>query len=291
MQNQNFDTLAVGVLDFKTHVVETFQYNSNKGVFTDDLYFDLASMTKPLTMGAAFLLHEKLRTPLIQMLIEHRAGLPAWAILSRDNWREHVLSFSPKESPTEYSDLSALRVMLEMEKVSGESLKEMCSSYWDKELLHWFDLKSEHRCVDTGYRQGHIVNGEVHDPNAFNIQNFCSHAGMFGTVAGVCKSLLNLDREGHLLKTMNQNLKKKPESQRYCWGWDSIQDSATTLAGPGASVDVFGHLGFTGTSMWIDSLKARGIIILSNSTQHYWYQKEGINHIRRTLGSQFWESR
>lgn len=288
MQNQNFDTLAVGLVDFKTHEIHSYLYHDKRGILEQNLFFDLASMTKPLTMGAAFIKHNELRTKEIQLLIEHRAGLPAWSILSRDNWKEHIEAFPIKESKTEYSDLSALRVKIEMEMIAKKDIKELCHYYWDSELMHWMDLDGQN-CVETGFRRGHVIKGEVHDPNAYNLPTFCSHAGMFGTIEGVCRSLLNLDREVNLLSTMKKNIEHKPADQRYCWGWDTVQNSEDTLAGPGASKMVFGHLGFTGTSMWIDSEKQKGIVILSNATQNYWYQKEGINHIRRTLGTQFWK--
>ena len=61
-----------------------------------------------------------------------------------------------------------------------------------------------------------------------------------------------------------------------------------TLAGNGCSQATAGHLGFTGTSVWIDFEKEVGHIILSNATQNYWYEKAGLNQLRRTIGQLVW---
>ena len=42
--------------------------------------------------------------------------MPAWGLLPNFGWKEQILNYSIKESETLYSDFSALRVMLELEK-------------------------------------------------------------------------------------------------------------------------------------------------------------------------------
>ena len=49
-----------------------------------------------------------------------------------------------------------------------------------------------------------------------------------------------------------------------------------------------GHLGFTGTSFWVDCEKGMGNIILSNATRDGWYQKNELNELRRALGNYTW---
>ena len=105
LKDQNFDCLAVGVIDFK---------NSKYKTRGSDLFFDLASLTKPLTLSSAKFGHGDLWQEDFDLLLNHQAGLPDWGRLSRCNWREELLSYPLKKSPTLYSDLGALRLMLEL---------------------------------------------------------------------------------------------------------------------------------------------------------------------------------
>jgi CubicO group peptidase (beta-lactamase class C family) len=76
---------------------------------------------------------------------------------------------------------------------------------------------------------------------------------------------------------------------RFVNGWDRAQDLENTLAGTGCSEHTFGHLGFTGTSIWIDPVKKLGHVILSNATKLYWYDKQDLNNFRRLIGQRIWQ--
>ena len=78
---------------------------------------------------------------------------------------------------------------------------------------------------------------------------------------------------------------------RFVNGWDTVADSSNTLAGNGAPESVFGHLGFTGTSIWIDSACKYGYTLLTNATKEYWYAKSELNKFRKNLGGLIWQSK
>ena len=63
-----------------------------------------------------------------------------------------------------------------------------------------------------------------------------------------------------------------------------------TLAGDGCSPHTFGHLGFTGTSIWVDCEKSLGVITLTNATKKFWFERDGLNNIRRSIGSFVWKN-
>jgi len=277
LKAQNFDCLAVGVLDFKTSTYKTREV-------TPDLFFDLASLTKPLTLSSVKFGHPKLWEKDFDLLLNHQAGLPDWGRLSKNNWREELLSFPLKKSPTLYSDFGALRLMLELEKKSGKSLQELASFYWDKDLLFWKDLVKT--APVTGIRKGLPITGQVHDDNAYIIDSFCSHAGLFGTIGGVCKSLISLNDKTSFVGEVTQAL-KKGKGDRFVEGMDTPGEKS--LAGKGHGLLTFGHLGFTGTSFWIDGEKERGHVILTNATKNYWYDRRGLNELRRQLGEELWK--
>lgn len=278
-----FDHLAVGVMSFKTKEIQSFSWiNSDREILEADTYFDLASITKPLTLSYSYFNNTKIFTKDMLLLLEHRAGLPAWGVLGKSDWKERLLSFQIKESNTLYSDYSALRLQLELEKLDID-LKQETLSYVDNDCLHWLDLKDEY-CPPTGFRGNKVIRGQVHDPNAYNLKVFTAHAGLFATIDGLLKSILNFNREQNLVEQVHQELKKRKTPQRFVWGWDRVEDQASTLAGSGCSEYTFGHLGFTGTSVWIDPTKDLCVAILSNATKNHWYQKTELNALRRDIG-------
>ncbi len=286
MKDQHFNCLAVAIIDFKNASYNSFEIEEGE-LRAVPQYFDLASLTKPLTLAATYLYHPNLFSANDILLLEHRAGLPAWARLDA-NWRAHVESFAIKEAPTKYSDLSALRLMCELEKKSGKSLKELCSSYWDKDLFYHLDHPNPLLSPCTGQRRKEEIRGVVHDDNAFIINEFCSHAGLFATIDGLAKSLITLNKETSFVQKIMTLFPEKKE--RFLRGWDTVDNPEETLAGRGCSAYTFGHLGFTGTSVWVDGEKQKAAIILSNATLNYWYERAGLRKLRRELGQLFWEN-
>jgi hypothetical protein len=289
LPHQNFDTLSVAVLDFKTNksqMVEAQVIEGEVHFLTPSLCFDLASVSKILINAFSYFLKpQKFTNELIQCL-EHRAGLPSWAILSRADWRSMIQAYPIKaDAETLYSDLSALRVMLELEKM-GVDQKQLVQNVWSSETHFWKDLKNIENCVVTGERAGEQIVGEVHDPNSFNLNCFTSHAGVFSTLNGLSQTLFSFFQQTQAMQELKHNLAKYPH--RFYRGFDRVLNPEDTLAGAGCSPSTAGHLGFTGTSVWIDFEKEIGHIILSNATQNYWYEKAGLNQIRRTIGQMVW---
>lgn len=281
--NAPFDHLAVGILSLESKDIQSYSWvNNGHEILDAEIYFDLASITKPLTLSHMYFKYPKKFTKEMLALLEHRGGLPAWGVLSKSNWKDWVSKFKVSESATLYSDYSALRLQIELEKI-GLDLKTETLTYIDKDCLHWLDLKDEY-CPPTGFRANKIIQGQVHDPNAYNLKTFTAHAGLFSTIDGLLKSILNLDREFNFVDQVLKELKGRKEFRRFVFGWDRAEDPSTTLAGAGCSEYTFGHLGFTGTSIWIDPVKKICIAVLSNATKNHWYQKTELNSLRRELG-------
>ena len=84
--------------------------------------------------------------------------------------------------------------------------------------------------------------------------------------------------------------KKKNDSARFHYGWDTPQGE-DSLAGRGQSEFCFGHLGFTGTSVWVDLQSSKAISILSNATRDGWYNKDALNTVRRKVNTMFWRGK
>jgi CubicO group peptidase (beta-lactamase class C family) len=283
------DALALGVIDFKKNSFAALEANTFEGDIKfkaePTLYFDLASLTKPLTNSLTYFLKPEAFDKESLLCLNHRAGLPSWGLLPRQGWRQQILDYPIKESETLYSDFSALRVMLELEK-KGLAQKELCQTIWDPETLFWTDLPQWYPTPQYGLKHGLPNYREVHDPNAWVIGTFCTHAGLFSTVDGLCRTLLSYQNKTDFISQVKGDLLK--HQNRFAYGWDRVIDPQNTLAGSGCGKNTFGHLGFTGTSIWIDPDKMLGHVILTNAVKRHWYDKEVLNEMRKVLGAEIW---
>lgn len=275
----NFDCFFFGSIDFSKKSYELIDTS-------EKVWFDLASLTKPLTLSLTALTQPDIFDEKLLLLLNHQSGLPAWGRLSKNNWKEQIFSYPIKKSETLYSDFGALRLMLEIEKVTKKSLKDLCLPFFDKELMFWKDLPPQSLSPVTGFRSGKDIRGVVHDDNAFVLNEFCSHAGLFSTGEGLLKTLININEKCDLLSAMDKKLSQKHD--RFVLGFDT-PSSMDSLCGEGDLKKCFGHLGFTGTSFWIDCKKKRAQVILTNATKNSWYDREELNTLRKKIGTLFWK--
>lgn len=121
--------------------------------------------------------------------------------------------------------------------------------------------------------RGRLVQGEVHDENAFALGGAAPHAGLFGTAPDLARfacMLLNggvdcgggrriVSRETVELFTRRAGI---PGSDR-ALGWDT-KSAEGSSAGMLFSRRSFGHTGFTGTSIWMDPERDLFVILLTN---------------------------
>ncbi len=135
-----------------------------------------------------------------------------------------------------------------------------------------------------------VIQGEVHDENAFAVGGYSGHAGLVGVAEEVYKivSLLMDHYQGHRddyfkIETVKEFFKRQDIVDGCTWalGWDtpSPQDSSS---GKYFSPNSVGHLGFTGTSIWID-LEQDVIVILLTNRVHPTRNNEKIKAFRPQL--------
>ena len=119
--------------------------------------------------------------------------------------------------------------------------------------------------------RGRIVWGEVHDPNASAMGGVAGHAGLFSTVDDVVKFATTALDVWHgrseiwpreLLRTFFTR-QKMPETSDWALGWDT-PTAGTSTSGQHFSQQSVGHLGFTGTSLWIDLESECVVVMLTN---------------------------
>jgi CubicO group peptidase (beta-lactamase class C family) len=115
-----------------------------------------------------------------------------------------------------------------------------------------------------------LLRGEVHDENAAAMGGVAGHAGLFGTAESVLAVsrawLLGYHGKGSILdgELVKQFTTRQEPASRSSWalGWDT--PSAPSSSGSRLSERSFGHLGYTGTSLWIDPLCELEVVLLSN---------------------------
>lgn len=114
-----------------------------------------------------------------------------------------------------------------------------------------------------------IIQGEVQDENAFVLGGVAGHAGLFSTaedVARFARALLSggspiMRPETIALFTRRES---GPARTSRALGWDT--PSSPSQSGKYFGPNSFGHLGYTGTSLWIDPDRKVSITLLTNRT-------------------------
>lgn len=264
-----------------------------------DALFDLASLTKPVfavslarsgidrqtRLGA--LLPEARGTPSedvpLELLIAHRAGFPAhlplYAPLAANARFDRSVALrsacvsrtpGPLPAPPLYSDIGYI--------LAGAAVTPTPDEFMDEHVVSPLGLSGvlgsarmlEARGVDvralappteTVAWRGGEIRGRVHDENAWALagDGACGHAGLFGTIGAVLRFGLSV------LENMKELewLVRVREGGTLRAGFDGKSaegSSAGSVLGP----RTFGHLGFTGTSFWIDPDAGVVVALLTN---------------------------
>lgn len=287
--------------------VGQFTYEEGASPMQPDTLFDLASVTKVVaTTTAAMLLVEEGALHLDQQVVAYlpsfsgqgkaditvrhlltqTSGLPAWVDLYR--WctgKQAVVDYIctmeleyPPGTQSIYSDLGVIILGAVLERVSGVPLDRFCATrifapLGMRDTLFNPPRSFWSRVAPTEYveERGGVVQGQVHDENAFAMGGVAPHAGLFSTARDLsifCQMLLNggvygsqrLLREETICRfTRRQN--GIPESHR-ALGW--MVWSTDSPAGTHFSPSSYGHTGFTGTSVWIDPERSLFVVLLTN---------------------------
>ncbi|MFQ6676206.1 MAG: serine hydrolase domain-containing protein, partial [Fidelibacterota bacterium] len=240
----------------------------------------------------------------IRHLLTHSSGLPAYVrffekgvppdevvptIVNTD------LIYSPGDSMV-YSDLGMILMGSIVERVTGERLDDVARNWIYRPLgmeRTFFRPDSEFLPeiapteIDSVYRKG-VVHGVVHDENAWWLGGVAGHAGLFSTATdlarfaqvmmdgGVFEGRRLFKKETIARFTARQNM---PPGSRRAIGWDTPADSLSS-AGDYFTPGSFGHLGFTGTSLWIDPNQRIAVILLTNRV-HPTRERGGMYEVRR----------
>jgi CubicO group peptidase (beta-lactamase class C family) len=202
-------------------------------------------------------------------------------------------------SSVQYSDLGFILLGELIEVVSGIPLDEFCRlnifSRLQLEDVGFRDLERP-RAAEMSYAstercpwRRRVLEGEVHDENAWIMGGVAGHAGLFATARQVwqfAQSLMGgLQGRSWLVSTSTLQTfttrQSSPEGSTWALGWDTPTPGRSS-AGQYISSTAIGHLGFTGTSLWIDAPRQVIVVLLTNRV-HPLRHREGIQTIRPLL--------
>lgn len=283
-----------------------FTYGKDSAKVDPTTIYDLASLTKVLsTTAMAMLLYERgeldLRAKVVdllpefdtgderrkevtlRMLLAHSSGLPAYErLFERAKTREDLfrlavtlpLAHDPM-THAEYSDLGFILLGEILTKLAAEPIEEYCYH----EIFEPLDMKDTTYCPGENVRdripptvkdetfRKKIIQGEVHDENAWVMGGVSGHAGLFGTARDVSRFALCMLRLGSPILQSQTAARftrraELPPGTSRALGWDT--PSKPSQSGQYFLGRSFGHLGYTGTSLWCDPGRQLSITLLTN---------------------------
>ena len=237
----------------------------------------------------------------VRHLLEHRSGLPAWRAFFEGS--ESVLHAAMQE-PLEaapgtrylYSDVGFLVLMAVLEKVSGLSyshlmIREVLVPLGLYETGYRSSAAGESVCLarvaegefaateQCSYRG--LLCGEVHDDNTWAMGGVAAHAGLFASAAQLgafARGWWDAPQLGYLPADLRDQVWSAPNPPySHVLGWDTVTAGVSSVGSKLSRISR-GHLGFTGTSLWIDPERAVAVVFLSNRVHP---SREGVESIRR----------
>ncbi|THB76634.1 MAG: serine hydrolase [Desulfobulbaceae bacterium] len=248
------------------------------------------------TVGSVFIdetVADTLRNVNIKDLLCHNAGLVA----HRDYWQkmctmeshqaaawllENLLSERVDSAAEKhvYSDLGYMLLGFMIEKLSGQRL----DSFFNTQIAKPLGLQDTlfypvSRCpknvkpfAATGYCpwSNDLLHGTVHDDNCRSLGGVAGHAGLFGTISAVnriCEELLRLmenkPSELSISSTLFDQCTTRIGNSEWTAGFN-LPSGYGSSSGRHFSSRSIGHLGFTGTSFWIDPDQKVAVSLLTN---------------------------
>jgi len=222
----------------------------------------------------------------VRHLLTHTSGLPPF----KEYWRTskskpetlakifaEPLEYQPGTKEV-YSDLGIILMAEIVERLTGRTLDDLADAHLFKPLgmsetkfrppkKLWPSIAPTE--FDANFRK-RLMQGEVHDENAFAIGGVSGHAGLFSTAADLaafCQMLLNGGVYSHQRILRRATVAQFTTPQKLSDGTRTLGWAVPTEGGSSGhyfSAHSFGHTGFTGTSIWIDPDRQLFVVLLTN---------------------------
>lgn len=235
---------------------------------------------------------EEKRHITIRDMLLHQSGLPPFRVYVDSLKDRASIIRAVKNEPLTYetgtdyvySDLGMILLaeivsLVANQGIDGYMRKEfyypmgMYGAYFNpRRVSRWYVNRIPPTEIDTVYMRG-LVQANVHDERAYFLDGVAGHAGLFATADDLAKysaMLLNggvyAGKRYLSAEIIEEFTTQQSDLSGRGLGFDRKSPEGFTTAGQLSSDDTFGHLGFTGTSMWIDREKNMSVILLTNRT-------------------------
>jgi CubicO group peptidase (beta-lactamase class C family) len=221
----------------------------------------------------------------LRMLLAHSSGLPAYVKLFQTTHNKQELLQQALQVPltadpgfrAEYSDIGFILLGEVLQQLTGLPFDQFCQSeiFAKLNLKHTiFNPPANLKLLipptedDRTFRR-RLIQGEVNDENASVMGGVAGHAGCFSTAPDVsifAQCMLDggtplVRPETIAIFTRRQDF---PPATSRALGWDT--PSQPSQSGKYFSTRAYGHLGYTGTSLWIDPERQLSVTLLTNRT-------------------------
>ncbi|MFY9939558.1 MAG: serine hydrolase domain-containing protein [Silvibacterium sp.] len=226
----------------------------------------------------------------LRMLLAHSSGLPGYGRLFEDHRAPETLLRAALHIPleaapgtrAEYSDIGFILLGKALEVLSGD----LAERFFRREIVAPLGLESARFCPpqdwqrhipptedDRVYRR-RVIQGEVQDENCHALGGVAGHAGLFSNALDVLRFAACILGDGRTqsgqqlfqretVKLFATRQTEPPGTSR-ALGWDT--PSEPSASGNYLSERSIGHLGYAGTSLWIDPERKLAVVLLTNRT-------------------------
>ena len=233
-----------------------------------------------------------------RMLLAHSSGLPAYERLflkatSRTDLLKAAFTTPLVAEPgthAEYSDIGFIILGVALERIAGEALDR----FSQREVFGPLAMTrtsfnppaglrgqipptadetspaaiTEDKSTRSTFRK-RIIQGEVQDENASVLGGVAGHAGLFSSAEDIATFAHAMLRGGEpILRPETVALftrrESSPAGTSRALGWDT--PSSPSQSGKYFGPRSYGHLGYTGTSLWIDPDRQLSVTLLTNRT-------------------------
>jgi serine-type D-Ala-D-Ala carboxypeptidase len=226
----------------------------------------------------------------LRSLLAHSSGLPGYVRLFEQHHSPEAMLRAalrlpldvPPDARVEYSDIGFILLGKALEVLCGDLL----SRFFDREIASPLGLATARFCPPPDWRQQipptehdtafrhRIIQGEVQDENCFALGCVAGHAGLFASALDVLRFAACIFSKG---RTPSGKQLFQPETVKHfstrqtapagttrALGWDT--PSTPSSSGKFFSTESIGHLGYAGTSLWIDLQRNLAVVLLTNRT-------------------------
>jgi CubicO group peptidase (beta-lactamase class C family) len=258
---------------------------------TDSTLYDLASLSKVVaTTTAAMMLVERRQLDLDRpvarylpgfhpritprMLLTHTSGIRSNHHLyretrGREEYLKHIIARPLARAPgtrSVYDDWNMIVLQLVIERITGQPLDRWVGEHIfaplgmrDTRYNPAASLRPRVAPTEIQEFRGGKVWGEVHDENAWALGGVAGHAGLFSSardMAVFATMMLNGGEHGGVRLLRAETIAR--------WTTPQLGASTRALGWDTRAGRVFGHMGYTGTSIWMYPEQDLFIILLTN---------------------------